>query len=183
MVKLKEKVHVLRMEDKQNDEEYEISEEDFSAFLKKFESKKSATYDFITKAGLSFQLAILKLCRRLIKEETFPSRFNITTLIQLPKKGSAQELDNRRFIHTKEWLARLVEALTVQPMKAEIFARYQIGGCPGKRTVFNLFAVKSNIALKLLMGGGVILTLLDLVRFLASKANRRLRRTVPSKSE
>ena len=173
MVKLKERVHVLRMEDKQNDEEYEISEEDFSAFLKKFQSKKSATYDFITKAGLSFQLAILKLCRRLIKEETFPSRFNITTLIQLPKKGSAQELDDRRFIHTKEWLARLVEALTVQPMKAEIFAagtKYQIGGCPGKRTVFNLFVVKSNIALKLLMGGGVILTLLDLVKFFDKKS-------------
>ena len=75
---------------------------------------------------------------------------------------------NVRFIHIKEWLARLVEALTVQPMKAEIFAagtKYQIGGCPGKRTVFHLFVVKSNIALKLLMGGGVILTLLDLVKF------------------
>ena len=100
--------------------------------------------------------------------ETFPSRFNITTLIQLSKKGSAQDLDNKRFIHIKEWLARLVEALTVQPMKDEIFAagtKYQIGGCPGKRTVFHLFVVKSNIALKLLMGEGVILTLLDLIKF------------------
>ena len=156
------------MEDKHNDAEYDLSEEDYFVVLKKFESKKSATYDFITKAGRNFQLAILNLCRRLIKNETFPSRFNITTLIQLPKKGSAQELDNKRFIHIKEWLPRLVKALTVQPMKADIFeagTKYQIGGCPGKRTVFHLFVVKSNIALKLLCGEGVILTLLDLIKF------------------
>ena len=100
--------------------------------------------------------------------ETFRSRFNITTLIQLPNKGSAQDLDNKRFIHIKEWLALLHEALTVQPMKDEIFAagtKYQIGGCPGSRTVFHLFVVKSNIAIKLFMGDGVILTLLDLINF------------------
>ena len=53
-------------------------------------------------------------------------------------------------------------------MKADIFeagTKYQIGGCPGKRTVFHLFVIKSNIALKLLCGGGVILTLLDLIKF------------------
>lgn len=68
----------------------------------------------------------------------------------------------------KEWLPRLVEALTVEPMKEDIFAagtKYQIGGCPGKRTAFHLFVVKSNIALKLYKGDGVILTLLDLIKF------------------
>ena len=53
-------------------------------------------------------------------------------------------------------------------MKDEIFAagtKFQIGGCPGKRTVFHLFVVQSNIALKLFMGKGVILTLLDLIKF------------------
>ena len=58
----------------------------------------------------------------------------------LPKKGSPQELDNKRFIHMKDWLARLVEALTVQPMKANIFnagTKFQVGGCPGQRTVFH----------------------------------------------
>ena len=106
--------------------------------LWKFESKRSATYEFIIKAGLKFKLSILKLCKRFIRRETFPKRFNLTTLIQLPKKGPAQLLDNKRFIHIKEWLARLTEALTVEPMKADIFkagTKYQIGGCPGMRTV------------------------------------------------
>ena len=100
------------MKDKINDDEHEVTDEDFFIVLWRFQQKKSTTYDFITRAGLQFQLAILKLCRRFIKNETFPSRFNLNTLIQLPKKGSAQELNNKRFIHMKDWLARLVEALT-----------------------------------------------------------------------
>ena len=53
-------------------------------------------------------------------------------------------------------------------MKAEIFqagTKFQIGGCPGMRTVFHLFVVKSNIAVKILLGKGVIITLLDLIKF------------------
>ena len=88
--------------------------------------------------------------------------------MQLPKKGSAQDLDNKRFIHMKEWLPRLVETLTVQPMKADIFnagTKFQIGGCPRKQTAFHLFVVKSNIASKIMFGKGVILTLLDIIKF------------------
>ena len=53
-------------------------------------------------------------------------------------------------------------------MKEDIFAagtKHQIGGCPGKRTVFHLFVIKSNIALNIIQGKGVILTLLDLIKF------------------
>ena len=155
------------MNDKSKEMEVDITEEDFFIVLRKFEEKKSATYDFITKAGLKFKLSILKLCRRFLSKENFPKKFNLTTLIQLPKKGSAQLLDNKRFIHIKDWLARLVEALTVKPMKAEIFkagTKFQIGGCPGMRTVFHLFVVKSSIIMKLKMGQGVIMTFLDLIK-------------------
>ena len=61
-----------------------------------------------------------------------------------------------------------MEALAVQQMKADIFeadTKFQIGGCPGMRTVFHLFVVKSNIAVKTRSGQGVILTLLDLIKF------------------
>ena len=67
----------------------------------------------------------------------------------------------------KEWTARLVEAQVVEPMKEDIWAtgtKYQIGGCPGKRTVFHLFVIKGNLALKIIQGKGVILTLLDLIK-------------------
>ena len=168
LIELKEDQHRLRMEEKGYDEEHQITDEDFFDVLKKFDSKKSATYEFITKSGRQFQLAILKLCQRLIKNEVFPNRFNLTTLVQLPKKGNAQQLENKRFIHMKEWLVRLVEALAIQPMKEDIFragTKFQIGGCPGQRTVFHLFVVKSNIAIKIKMGQGILLTFLDLIKF------------------
>ena len=89
------------MVDRTLDSAYEITNFDYFFTLWKFKSKNSATYDFITKAGLKFQLAILNLCRRLIENKTFPKHFNLTTLIQLPKKGLAQELENKRIIHMK----------------------------------------------------------------------------------
>ena len=63
LVELKNEVHKLRMQDKTHDKEYRITEENFFMVLWKFDLKKSTTYDFITRAGLKFQLALLKLCR------------------------------------------------------------------------------------------------------------------------
>ena len=56
------------MKDNTNDDDFEVTDEDFFMVLWKFQQKKSTTYDFITRAGLQFQLAILKLCRRFIRK-------------------------------------------------------------------------------------------------------------------
>ena len=96
--------------------------------------------------SIKFRLAVFKMCKRFLKSEIFPSCFDVTTLIQLPKKGSQVDLDNSRFIHIKLWMPRLIEALAVGRMKADILAagmKYQIGGCPGQRTHFHLFVIKS----------------------------------------
>ena len=63
-VELKEELHKLRMNNKSNDREYQITYVDYFMILKKFETKRSKAYDFITKAGLRFQLAIINLCKR-----------------------------------------------------------------------------------------------------------------------
>ena len=52
LVKYKEELHRLRMNNKSKDTEHEVSEEDFFTVLRRFEEKNSATYEFITKAGL-----------------------------------------------------------------------------------------------------------------------------------
>ena len=68
----------------------------------------------------------------------------------------------------KLWLPRLCEALTVRGMKDEILAagtKFQIGGCPGQRTQFHLFVVRSLIALRLEAGEGCIITALDIKKF------------------
>ena len=168
LIKFKEELHILRMKNREDEEEVVITDEDYFMTLAKFASKNSSTYDFITKAGLRFKLAFFKLCKRFIYNESFPSRFNLTTLVQLPKKGSAQWLENHRYLHIREWAVCLVEALTVRGMKPEIFSagtKFQIGGCPGQRTTFHLFVVKSLIALKLKLGQALFLTLLDIIKY------------------
>ena len=97
IAKLKEAAHNLRMNEKEDDNDFEISLENYFLTLVKFESKKSPTYSFIINSGLKFRLAILKLCERFIKKEVFPKSFDVTTLVQLPKKGSQLYLDNSRF--------------------------------------------------------------------------------------
>ena len=157
------------MKDKNyEEEEADITVEDFFLTLNQFESKKSATYKYIDNTGLQYKLAVFKLCKTLMKNKTFPDSFDNTTLVQLPKKGSQLHLDNSRFIHMKQWLPRLVEALTVRGMKDEILSagtKFQIGGCPGQRTQFHLFVVRSLIALRKEEGEGCIMTAVDIKKF------------------
>ena len=175
LIELKEDVNELRIKDKDNDEEYEISDKDFLETIAKFEAKKSESYEFIVNIGLEYKIAIMKLCRRFIKNEEFPENFNLTTLVQLPKSGSQLLLENSRFIHLKEWLPRICEAVAVREMKDAIFeagTKYQIGGCPGQMTQFHLFVIKSLIALRLHPGGrntGTILTVADIMKFLTNR--------------
>ena len=70
----------------------------------------------------------------MIDEKSFPSDFFLTTLHQvLKRKGSKEDLNIHRYIHMKDWLPRLVEALTVNLMKEDIIEsgnKFQIGGVP-----------------------------------------------------
>ena len=77
---------MLRMSDKSKDLPYKLTSEEYFFILDRFKAKNSATYHFITKAGKSFQLAILNLFRRFIKNETFPKRFNLTTQYSSPRR-------------------------------------------------------------------------------------------------
>ena len=57
----------------------------------------------------------------------------------------------------KLWLPRLCEALTVRGMKDQILAagtKFHNWGCPGQRTKFHLFVMRSLIALRLVTGFG-----------------------------
>ena len=89
------------MKDKDNNEEYKMSDKVFIETVGKFESKKSRSYEFIVNTRLEYKIAIMKLCRRFIKAEQFPDSFNIKTLVQLPKSGSELLLENSRFFHLK----------------------------------------------------------------------------------
>ena len=137
--------------------------------MAKFIKKNKKNYYFLTKSGEKFQNSIFKLSKRLFEEETFPKDFSLTTLHQVWKrKGSREDLNNHRYIHMKEWLPRLVEALTVNLMRNDIIKsgnKFQIGGIPGHRVEEHLIVVKSIIQLYISKKSGVIMQLVDIQKF------------------
>ena len=156
------------MEDK-TDFNTSITKDQFEDILKKFKGRNKRSYDFITKAGEDFQDSMFMLCKRMIGEECFPKRFEETTLYNLWKrKGSREDLNNHRYIHLKDWLPRLVESMTADLMKEDIFkggTRYQIGGVPGHRMEEHLLAMKCIIGRYISKGKGVVLQLVDIQKF------------------
>ena len=72
----------------------------------------------------------------------------------------------------KEWMPRLVEALTVNLMKEDIVERgnkFQIGGVPGQRVEEHLIVVKNIIQLYMSKKTGVIMQLVDIQKFFDSE--------------
>ena len=77
-------------------------------------------------------------------------------------------LNNNRFIHLKNVLPRIVEAITVNKMKDKIIneaSMYQIGGVPGHEIEEHVFTIKSIMAMREEMGTGIIFTLVDIIAF------------------
>ena len=67
--------------------------------------------------------------KKIIKIETTPLAFSLTTLILIwKKKGSALDLNMMRYVHTKIWKAKLCKALVTEEMKEKIVA-----ACPNKQ--------------------------------------------------
>lgn len=81
-------------------------------------------------------------------------------------------LNNNRFIHLKNILPRIVEAITVNKMKDKIIneaSMYQIGGLPGHEIEEHVFTIKSIMAMREEMGTGIIFTLVDIIAFLIQR--------------
>ena len=92
-----------------------------------------------------------------------------TTLHMIWKrKGLPEIMKNNRFIHMKEYLARLCEAMVVGMMRGKIFESasvFQIGGQAGHSIEEHIYSIKSLIGLMEMQGKGVILTLVDIIAF------------------
>ena len=121
MRKVKQECHRKRMEEK-DEEEVDVSKDDFNAILRKFKSKQSKAYDFILKASDEFKEAVFRLCKFFMKIEVIQKRMQMTTLHMIWKrKGPQQVLKNIRFIHLKDYMARTCEAMVVGMFKERIF--------------------------------------------------------------
>ena len=106
-LELKNKLHEIRSAlgiiQEENEDVFERKElYDAIGRLKK---KRKKCYDFVTKAGPGFIEAVYQFFLRIGKEESIPTDWECTTLVQIFKgKGSPEKLENNRFVHTKLWI-------------------------------------------------------------------------------
>ena len=175
-VKLESELHEVLMAD-ETDKDTNINKEDFDKVVQKFKQKKKPTYQFLTKAGDSYQESIYRLCSRMIRDEDFPKIFSETLLKQLWKrKGRREVLDHHRFLHLrKDWKSRLTETLVTGMMKEDIIqagTKFQIGGIPGHRIEEHLIVLKSLIMRRISVGKGVVIQLVDYEKFFDSERLR-----------
>ena len=105
-VEIESKLHESMMKDDKNKVD-NIEKEEFDEVVSKFKKKNKPIYRFFVKAGKSYITSKYKLCKKMIKDESFPDIFSQTMLKQLwKKKGSRHLLDNYRVIHLKDWKPR-----------------------------------------------------------------------------
>ena len=150
---------------------FKANKEAFDHNIKKFRQSGKRNYDFITRAGKTFQNSVFKLCQRMIEIEQFPKYFQDTTLHMIFKggKGRNEVLSDNRFIHSKPWFPRLMEGLVVEEGLREALLQgssmYQVGGQPGHRTEELVFAMKSIVAKQMMEGKATIIQCWDISKF------------------
>ena len=116
-----------------------------------------------------------KLGKDLKRSKTIPRCFLDTSLTQIwKKKGSALDLNNMRFIHTRHWRSKLIEALVTEKMKDNIVQatpKIQLGGMPGAASVEHLVVLKTWMKYKEEKKEGGILCTYDMSKFLAADSS------------
>ena len=82
----------------------------YETVLGRLTLKDKKMYKHITKAGDKFQKAMFKYYEPLVNLEQVPETYNYTKLFGLWKgKGSELDLSMMRYIHEKEWDAKLYQ--------------------------------------------------------------------------
>ena len=82
--------------------------------------------------------------------ENLPRSWDLTTLVQIFKRGSRSLLTSYRFVHLKEWLPRLFDGIVFSKMKEKLvqnMSKFQIGAKPGHRAQEHIFVLNSVISL------------------------------------
>ena len=167
IVEMKHKLHEKRMQEKFANEP-KLTNEMFYEALKELSSKKKDKYRFIVKAGESFIQALLNLFKYVWDEEKKPDQWQLDTLVQIYKKGSKLDINNYRYIHTKDDIQKLFGFLVTKQIKEKVvasFSRYQIGAAPKHRPQEHVFVVRRLISLYEMMKKPLILSYFDMSIF------------------
>ena len=150
-------------------DDWELGWSSFIEVVNKLGAKGKRLYWLLTKAGVNYKFAIFSYLKQIVKKEEIPERFLDTKLTMIwKKKGSPLDLNNMRFIHGKEYRARVLEAVVVENMKKKIIEEtpnIQIGGMPGHSSAEHLLMLKTWMKFKEHRKENGIFSVFDLSKF------------------
>ena len=174
-------LHLVRMEKKEisiddceNTESLSVN--DFKARIKLLEKKCPSKYKFLLKSGDEYKKAVFNLCSLVWRKEQKPDQWRNTIIIQIYKgKGSKEDFNNQRNIHTKDEVPKVFEGMLVDKSKERIVSsctKFQIGGLPGHRASEHLFLVKSVMAYYYYLNIPLILQVYDISKYFDKESLR-----------
>ena len=67
-------------------------------------------------------MEVFKFLKYIWDSESIPRKWDLTTLMQVYKKGVASSLASYRFVHLKSWMPRLFDGLILNKIKPKILA-------------------------------------------------------------
>ena len=150
------------------EDDVDFSQNLFNDCLEILKKRNNKKYDFIIRAGNSFRTSLFSLFKYIWTTEDKPEQWRKTTIIQLHKKNSKDDLDNYRNIHTKVDVPKLFGFMIITLAKVPIIqnmSKYQIGTVPGHRSQEHLFVMRNVISLYNHYKKPVILQLYDIQKF------------------
>ena len=167
LIQIKKNVHEKRMKEVvENDVEF--SEDLFDKCVAALKKRNPKKYKFICNAGGGLRKALLPLFRYIWTFEDKPDQWRRTTLIQLHKKKSKEDLNNYRNIHTKIEIPKLFGFMVTSLAKVPIIqkmSKFQIGTVPGHRSQEHLFVLRNVVSLYKHHKQPLILQLYDIQKF------------------
>ena len=84
--------------------EYALDKKLYKKVLKYIKKKSKGMFNLLNSMREGFKKAIYHYMNRIIRDEEIPKAFSLTWLIGIwKKKGSALDLNQMRYIHTKLW--------------------------------------------------------------------------------
>ena len=168
-IEIKKFLHEIRMKEiYEDDDEIVVDEGTFGKIVEKFKKSKKRNYDLLVNLSDSFKASIFRFIKRRLEEEVYPKECDNTTLHQVFKHGSKNELSSFRYIHSKPWLSRTADAMVVLGPKEKILgsaSTMQCGGLPGHRAAEHLFSMISVIGLYLAWGMPFLGQVFDLEKY------------------
>ena len=139
--------------------------DDYLKAVDKVFTKKKSMFEDFRDASPKFKAMIYWLLRKIYEEGDIPEEFLKTNLVALYKKGDPQLASNYRYIHLKDYLARLLENVIYIKLEAcydKVTGESQSGGMKMNDCNEHLVVMMNLLRQRQEEGEGVIFTFADI---------------------